>query len=381
MGIISLERATIVWSFKQWLSMYRRGLIKFDNEIQRAFVWSTAIKTKFIESIILGYPIPSIYARRINGEKRVYDLLDGKQRVSTAVSFLANEWKLGNMTPIEYYDEELDAYCEEDISGLTFSELPETLRHEIETATLNVVYFDNLTKEQEVEMFKRLNNGKPLSPKSRALASCVNIGELMDIGSHKVLCGYEDEDGNTVKGMLSDKAIQNKNHAVIVMKVWAMLFKSIENVSFLSKDFNPMLENAVVDYSEKEIINDVFDYIYNVHENLVERGEKRIAKKLYTETHFVSLVPFFWMAIEKDLSEDEMADWITSFFGIDKGASTSEQYNEAASSGIAKNASIVARYEALNDSFQTFFAENEDEAVEDETVCEEETFDMETEVA
>lgn len=378
---MSLEKATIVWTGKQFRTMNRKGLIKVDNEIQRGLVWSKDIKTKFIESIILGYPIPPIYARRIVGEKKEYDLLDGKQRLTTLVGFLNDEWELSKLPEVKYYDEELDADCEEDITGLKFSELPEALKHEIETSTLNVIYFDNLTKEEEVEMFKRLNNGKPLSPKSRALASCINIGELMDIGSHKVLCGYEDEDGNTVKGMLSDKAIQNKNHAVIVMKVWAMLFKDIENVSFLSKDFNPMLENAVVDYSEKEIINDVFDYIYNVHENLVERGEKRIAKKLYTETHFVSLVPFFWMAIEKDLSEDEMADWITSFFGVDKGASTSEQYNEAASNGIAKNVSIVARYEALNDSFQTFFAENEDEDVENETVCEEETFDMETEVA
>ena len=78
---MSLEKATIVWTGKQFRTMNRKGLIKVDNEIQRGLVWSKDIKTKFIESIILGYPIPPIYARRIVGEKKEYDLLDGKQRL------------------------------------------------------------------------------------------------------------------------------------------------------------------------------------------------------------------------------------------------------------------------------------------------------------
>lgn len=375
---MSLEKATIVWTGKQFRTMNKKGLIKVDNEIQRGLVWSKDIKTKFIESIILGYPIPPIYARRIVGEKKEYDLLDGKQRLTTLVGFLNDEWELSKLPEVTYYDEELDSDVTEDISNMKFSELPDQLRHDIETSTLNVIYFDNLTKEEEVEMFKRLNNGKPLSPKSRALASCINIGELMDIGSHKVLCGYEDEDGNTVKGMLSDKAIENKNHAVIVMKIWSMLFKEITTIDFTGKCFNTVLENAVVEYTEKSIIEDVLDMVFNVHENLLERGEKKVAKKLYTETHLVSLVPFFSMASNRDLSEDDITDWIVTFFGVEKGASVSEQYNEACSNGIAKNASILARYEALDDSFRAFFAEDADE-VEDEVVNEAD--DMETEVA
>lgn len=376
---MSLEKATIVWTGKQFRTMNRKGLIKVDNEIQRGLVWSKDIKTKFIESIILGYPIPPIYARRIVGdEKKEYDLLDGKQRLTTLVGFLNDEWELGTLPNVKYYDDELDVECEEDVTGLKFSELPEVLRHEIETSTLNVIYFDNLTKEEEIEMFKRLNNGKALSPKSRALASCINIGELMDIGSHKVLCGYEDEDGNTVKGMLSDKAIQNKNHAILVMKIWAMLFKDITTVDFSSKHFNPVLENAVVEYTEKNIINEVLDYVFEVHENLLEREEKKVAKKLYTETHLVSLVPYFQKAIVDGISEDDMADWILTFYGTEKGASTSEKYNEACSNGIAKNASILARCEALDDSFRAFFAED----AEDETANETETTDdTEKEVA
>lgn len=355
---MSLEKATIVWTGKQFRTMNRKGLIKVDNEIQRGLVWNKNIKSKFIESIILGYPVPPIYARRIVGgvgEKNRYDLLDGKQRLTTLVSFLEDAWELGKLNEIEYYDEDMDRDCLVDISGLKFSELPEQLKHDIETSTLNVIYFDNLTKGEEIEMFKRLNNGKPLSAKSRALASCYNIGELMDIGSHKALCGYTDEEGNRVKGMLSDKAIENKNHAVIIMKLWMMLNKPIDEVCFVSKVFNPVIEKAFIGYIEREIIEKVLDMMYEVHENIVERGEKKVAKKMYTETHMVSLAPFFSMAVSAETSIDDMADWIMTFFDVEKGASISEKYNEACSNAIASNASILNRYEALMDSYHKFF--------------------------
>jgi hypothetical protein len=214
----------------------------------------------------------------------------------------------------------------------------------------NVTYFDNLTKLEERELFKRLNAGKPLSTKSRLLASCKDIEGLLDIGSHKL---FEE--------MMTDKARANKNQVAVVMKVWCMMNQRIIDVSFESKHFNALLEKTEISDAEKIAMNDVFNMIVDTHEVLVGRKEKKVAKKLYTETHMVSLIPYFKKAIENDTDAELMADWIVEFFSVDNGASASSLYNEAAGAGSAKSVNILDRDDALSESFEDFFKIDEPE--------------------
>ena len=246
---MSLEKASIVWSAKQLSGMVKNGKIDFNHIIQRSYVWERTRKSALIESMILGYPIPAVFAKRMDdgsGKRgsNTYFIMDGKQRLSTVKEFLNDEFALSNLAPIIYFDTEEDKEIEIDISGMKFSELPDGLKDFLNTVTFAVTYFDNLTKEEERELFKRLNNGKPLSTKNRTLASAKNIGELLDLGSHKL---FEE--------MLTEKSRQNKNQAVIVMKVWTMLNSEVEDVSFASKDFNPQIEEAEITDGEKSAEN------------------------------------------------------------------------------------------------------------------------------
>ena len=350
---MSLEKASIVWSAKQLSGMVKNGKIDFNHIIQRSYVWERARKSALIESMILGYPIPAVFAKRMDdgsGKRgsNTYFIMDGKQRLSTVKEFLNDEFALTNLSPITYFDTEEDKEVEVDISGMKFSELPDGLKDFLSTVTFSVTYFDNLTKDEEKELFKRLNAGKPLSTKSRTLASAKNIEELLDLGSHELF-----------EQMLTEKSRDNKNQAVIVMKVWTMLNKDIEDVSFASKDFNPQIEEAEITDGEKLELIKVFDYVVNVHDELKDNHEKDVAKKLYTETHFVSLVPYIQEAIKNGISEGMFAEFLVNFFKTENDTDVYSQYMEACSNGIARNASIMARHYALGKSYKNFFKTEE----------------------
>lgn len=68
-------------SIGEWINLYRDNEIDIHPEFQRFFRWSDSQKSRFIESILLGIPIPTIFvAQRDDG---VWDVIDGLQRLST----------------------------------------------------------------------------------------------------------------------------------------------------------------------------------------------------------------------------------------------------------------------------------------------------------
>jgi hypothetical protein len=48
-------------SIGEWISLYQQEEIEIHPEFQRFFRWSDYQKTKLIESILLGIPIPPIF--------------------------------------------------------------------------------------------------------------------------------------------------------------------------------------------------------------------------------------------------------------------------------------------------------------------------------
>lgn len=349
---MALQKASIVWSAKQISSMVKNGKINFEHISQRSLVWERARKSNLIESLILSYPVPQVYARRIVGKENkkgdsIYFILDGKQRLSTIKEFLNDEFALTKLSPVVYFDDELNEEVTLDISDKKFSELPDGLKDLLNTVTFSIVYFDNLTKEEEKILFRKLNNGKPLSTKSRTLASAKDIETLLDVGSHKLF-----------QEMLSEKSRSNKNQAVIVAKVLTMLTNKVEEISFASKEFNPAIEEMEISTEEKGVLAEVFDYIVNVHEELVENKEKDVAKKLYTETHLISLIPFVSKSMDNNINESMFGEFLINFFKTENDSEVYTEYMEATSNGVARNASIVARHKALEKSYGKFFQEN-----------------------
>lgn len=87
---IALARREIVsdgydMSIGELINLYRDGEIQIQPEYQRLFRWDQTRKTRFIESILLGLPLPPIFVYQ-DGEG-IWELIDGLQRLSTLLEF------------------------------------------------------------------------------------------------------------------------------------------------------------------------------------------------------------------------------------------------------------------------------------------------------
>lgn len=71
-----------------FVQLQRDGFLNLEPGFQRKSVWHPADRRKLIQSVLEGFPIPSIflYRREENGWP-IYDVIDGKQRLETLFMF------------------------------------------------------------------------------------------------------------------------------------------------------------------------------------------------------------------------------------------------------------------------------------------------------
>lgn len=72
-------------SIGELMNLYRDDELTINPEYQRLFRWDETAKTRFIESLLLGIPIPPIFV--FQDEYGVWELIDGLQRLSTVLQF------------------------------------------------------------------------------------------------------------------------------------------------------------------------------------------------------------------------------------------------------------------------------------------------------
>lgn len=119
---------------------------------QRGFVWTRKQMDRFVESLLLGYPIPGLFLVR-QQDKR-YLVLDGQQRLKTLQAFNkgVHQGKVFSLVNVA-----------EEFKDLTYDTLPEPLRRTFDDAFLQatVVSTDGTAASLEAvyQIFERLNSG------------------------------------------------------------------------------------------------------------------------------------------------------------------------------------------------------------------------------
>ncbi len=80
------------WTTETIVSQLRRGNILMNPAFQRRDAWKKPQKSRFIESLIVGLPIPQIVLAEVKDRRGKFIVLDGKQRLLSILQF----WGLGD---------------------------------------------------------------------------------------------------------------------------------------------------------------------------------------------------------------------------------------------------------------------------------------------
>ena len=150
----SLSTDKLDMSYGEVISMYQRGDLIISPEFQRLYRWNDEQKTTFIESLLLGIPIPPIFVAE--DEIGRWELVDGLQRISTVLSFFGellddeknNNWEL------------IEGNIINEFSGMTFNTLPPLFQRNIRRTYCRVEILKWDSKyDMRYELFNRLNTG------------------------------------------------------------------------------------------------------------------------------------------------------------------------------------------------------------------------------
>ncbi len=155
-------------SVGEWISIYEKQELDIHPEFQRFFRWTSRQKSRLIESILLGIPIPQVFvAQRPDG---VWDVVDGLQRLSTIFQFVGilRDENSATLQPLTL---ERTTYLPS-LEGLRWQDddhpdqsLSNAQRLLIKRAKIDVSIILRESDEQtKFELFQRLNTGgSPLS--------------------------------------------------------------------------------------------------------------------------------------------------------------------------------------------------------------------------
>lgn len=128
------------------VSQYEEGEFYIPLEYQRNFIWGDKEKCYFIESILMGLPIPFMFFADTRDGR--IEIVDGAQRTQTLVQFAQNDLELNGLQILT------------DSNGFKFEDLDPAIQRRFLNTNIRVVFLEEGTTEKvRQEIFKRINTG------------------------------------------------------------------------------------------------------------------------------------------------------------------------------------------------------------------------------
>lgn len=135
---------------------------------QREDTWEDTRKSRFLESLIMGLPIPFLFFWE-KPDSGTLEIVDGAQRLRTIHQFILHDFVLG----------ELDVLTA--LEGLRFRDLPEARQRKIKNRSIRGIVLNEHADEQaRFEIFDRINTGSKIANKAEVRRGAL-IGPFLDL--------------------------------------------------------------------------------------------------------------------------------------------------------------------------------------------------------
>jgi hypothetical protein len=163
------------WTVSTIVQQIERGNIDMDPKFQRRAAWDNLRKSRLIESLIIGLPIPNLVLAENKDQRGKFIVIDGKQRLASLHSFISDSSKdrltLKNLS------------IRTDLNDFDYSALKDQHKADadfLENVPIRTIVIRNWPSEYFLYViFDRLNSGSlPLSPQE--LRRALKPGQLLD---------------------------------------------------------------------------------------------------------------------------------------------------------------------------------------------------------
>lgn len=327
-----MKVSSISWSAKTLKNQIDKGNLQFDLFVQRGLVWDLERKSLLIDTMVRGYDIPSFYFQKLP-EGKNYNAIDGKQRSTTIYAYMNNDFALSESIETFFDDDGQEVI----LAGMHFEELPENVQDLIKDYMMPIKLFADITEEEIIEQFYRINNGKPLSSIELTRVKAKSIKQFQKIANSNMI-----QFATTEKGKIK---YQDEN---IAMQIFDICFNDASD--FSTKSFRNKMEIAEVSEDEVEKMEKYLSLIYDFVDSLddTNKEDKKIIGKAKRRTHLVSLCYMAQKTMDNNLSDSEFRHIAYKFFNCMKVTSISNDYNESVGRNSASPVSLAKRKASID---------------------------------
>ena len=222
-------------TISNFYEQYQLNKYKLDPPYQRDFnVWDMDQKSFLLDTIFKNFPTPPIFLeQKIDADTGItnYDVIDGKQRLSTIIGFINNEVPL----PKEFGK---DVYGNEKLNGLCFEEIKKIAKEDQDVKTalsdfwaysISVEYIENPDYKIVDSIFDRLNRE----------GSRLNAQELRKAQYYDTL--------------LYNDIVEYRNDKYISHLTVKLNKNRMEDIGFITELYIMTVMNSIFDGNETEI--------------------------------------------------------------------------------------------------------------------------------
>lgn len=244
-------------SIGELINLHKNEELIINPDFQRYFRWSNTQKSRLIESILLGIPIPSIFLfQRDDG---IWEVVDGLQRISTLLQFMSVLPEVEDVPKKGRLVLEGTKYLPH-LEGMVWEkqdekdlELPSNLKLFIKRAKLNLsIILNDSGANAKFDVFQRLNTGGSFASDQEVRNSIMIMINKETFTWFKELSNDENF-ANTIS--LSDRLYDEQYPMELVLRFIALTKYEYTTKKELGDFFDEITENILRDAQ--------FDYVQN----------------------------------------------------------------------------------------------------------------------